>query len=514
MNYGTSNKYINYSVNSREHDVKIPENGSYVDVWMDVWRTNSGYTTHGNGTAYLRINGTQHSASITSGQKITSTAIRLITVNNVWIPHNSDGSKSISITGWISHDRFSSSEQGYTHTLTTIPRQASISSFTCATTYLNGLMTIKYNSKTSYTYYLRLSVPNVKAIYRTSLGTKSAGDQTVNYTFTAANLETIYNIYPNSDKATIGAVIETYNGSTKIGESNELTLILTMPDSVIPTFTGVTATGINLFNDLYLQSISSVKLNINGASGVYGSSIKKYSIKGDTFSYSGDKNEYTTTILEHDGNIVFTATVTDSRGRESSKKVTITVTPYHSPSIELKAYRCNSIGEESATDGTYIAVIANFSYSAVSGNSITTKDLKINGASKSTSFASGTKYVFGTYSIDSEHEVKVSVTDAVGKTSGYIIAEVPVATVGLDIVKNSNGKIISIALGRMFDKNKLNSLLVGFKMYLDNPNVSARINNQYKDIDLSKVLIVIDNQGNAIDLQGRSWVVLGTTDTY
>lgn len=513
-NYGTSNKYIVYSINSREHDVKIPENGSYVDVWMDVWRTNSGYTTYGSGTAYLKINGTQYSAGITSDQKITSTAIRLITVNNVWIPHNSDGSKAISITGWISHSRFSSSEQGYTHTLTTIPRQASMTSFTCATAYLNGLMTIKYNSKTSYTYYLRLSVPGVQQIYRASLGTKAAGDQTATYTFTASELETIYNLYPNSDKATIGAVIETYNGSTKIGESSESTLILTIPDSVVPTITSVTATGINLFNSLYLQSVSSAKLTINGASGVYGSSIKKYSIKGDSFSYSGDTNEYTTTVLEHSGDITFTATVTDSRGRTASKTVTITVTPYSPPSIELKAYRCNSSGLEDASSGTYIAVIVNFSYSAVSGNSIKTKDLKINGTSKSTSFANGTKYIFGTYSIDSEHEVMASVTDAVGKTTGYVVAEIPVATVGWDIVKDSNGKVVSIALGRMFDKNILNSFLVGFKMYLDDPVVGVNINDEYKDIDLSKVLVVIDNQGNAVDLQGRNWVVLGTTDTY
>lgn len=514
-NFGTTNKYITYSVNSTEHGVSIPSNGSYVNVWMDVWRTNSGYTTYGNGTAYLRINGTVYSAAITSSQKITSSAIRLITINNVWIPHNADGSKAISITGWISHDRFSSSEQGYTHTLTTIPRQASISSFTCAASYLNGAMTVKYNSKTSYTYYLRLSVPNVQQIYRGSLGTKAAGDQTATHTFTSAELQTIYNLHPNTDKVTIGAVIETYSGSTKIGESGELTLTLTMPISVVPSFTSVTAAGVNLFNSLFLQNVSSAKLTINGASGIYGSTIKNYAIRGDTFSYSGTTSSFTTGVLVHTGSITFTATITDSRGRTASKTVTITVTPYSPPSIQLQAYRCNSSGVADDSSGTYIAVIVNFSYSAVTGNSITAKSLQIDGTSKSTTFASGTKYVFGTYSISSSHVVKASVTDAVGKTTGYIQTEVSVATVGWDIVKDpTTGKIVSIALGRMFDKNYLNSFLLAFKLYLDNANVGVKVGSAYKDIDLSKVLIVTDSNGNATDLQGRKWVVLGTTETY
>ncbi|MCB5689585.1 hypothetical protein LIR30_20355, partial [Blautia wexlerae] len=60
-----------------------------------------------------------------TGQKITSTPIRLGTWD-VTVGPNADGSKAISVTGWISHSQFSSSEQGYTHTLTTIPRQANI----------------------------------------------------------------------------------------------------------------------------------------------------------------------------------------------------------------------------------------------------------------------------------------------------------------------------------------------------------------------------------------------------
>ena len=104
--FGTTNKYINYSVNSQELSYDINSNTSVVRIWIDVWRTNTGYTTYGNGTVYARINGTVYSVGIGTGQKITSSAIRLGTWD-VTVGHNSDGSKSIGVSGWISHDRFS-----------------------------------------------------------------------------------------------------------------------------------------------------------------------------------------------------------------------------------------------------------------------------------------------------------------------------------------------------------------------------------------------------------------------
>ena len=54
VTFGTSNKYINYSVNSQELSYDINSNTSVVRVWIDVWRTNTGYTTNGTGTVYAR----------------------------------------------------------------------------------------------------------------------------------------------------------------------------------------------------------------------------------------------------------------------------------------------------------------------------------------------------------------------------------------------------------------------------------------------------------------------------
>ena len=148
--FRTTNKYINYSVNSQELSYDINSNTTVVRVWIDVWRTNTGYTTYGTGTVYARINGGVYSAGISTGQKITSIPIRLGTWD-VTIGHDADGSKAISITGWISHSQFSSSEQGYTHILTTIPRQANITESSNFTDVQNP--TIKFSNPGGFAYF-------------------------------------------------------------------------------------------------------------------------------------------------------------------------------------------------------------------------------------------------------------------------------------------------------------------------------------------------------------------------
>ena len=44
--FGTTNKYINYAVYAQEISVNNSNNTSVVRVWVDVWRTNTGFTTY------------------------------------------------------------------------------------------------------------------------------------------------------------------------------------------------------------------------------------------------------------------------------------------------------------------------------------------------------------------------------------------------------------------------------------------------------------------------------------
>lgn len=440
MAYGTSNKYIVYSINTQQVVNDTNTNATWLKVWIDIWRTNTGYTTSGSGTVYCRINGTVYTAAISNAQAITSTPIR-IGEWDVTIPHQPDGTASISITAWFSHARFSSSEQGFVLTLNTIPRAANITNFQCSTNYLDGAMTVTYDSKATFTYYLRLSIPNVQQIYRASLGNQSSGSKTATHTFTSSELSTIYNLTKTTDKQQIGAVIETYNGGNKVGESSESILTLTLPTTIVPTLTSLTAVGVDLFNSQYIQGKSKVKLTANGAAGVYGSTITSYSFleSNNNFSSSGSSNTCTTDVINKAGTVTYKVIVTDSRGRTATKSVNITVIEYSAPTLNVDAYRCKSDGTMDVAEGNYIAVKATYTYTLVEGNSITSRSIKIDGVSKSTNFTSGTVYKYGTYSLDSEHTVVVTIQDAISSEPVTISRDIDIGTVVADFQKDCIG---------------------------------------------------------------------------
>lgn len=425
--FGTSNKYINYSVNSQELSYDINSNTSVVRVWIDVWRTNTGYTTYGTGTVYARINGGVYSAGISTGQKITSTPIRLGTWD-VTVGHNADGSKAISITGWISHSQFSSGEEGYTHTLTTIPRQANITESSNFTDVQNP--TIKFSNPGSFNMSVWLE-PNPNGPH---LAVRDNIPNTGSYTWELTDEER--NQLREACKGKTCTIrIGLYSNNKQWASYHDRTYTITNAN---PSFTSITATPVNPFGSLYLQGKSSIKLTVNGAKGIYGSTITTYSIKGGDYSYSGESNTYTTDVLSKSGDITFTATITDSRGFTASKTVKVTVTAYTLPTLTFETYRCDSSGTKDIIKGTYIYVKPTFTYCVITGNAIKTKSIKINNTGKSTAFNSGQGYVFSGYALNTTHEVEVSITDNVGNTV-TVIHDIDIGKVILNIPPHKNG---------------------------------------------------------------------------
>lgn len=446
--FGTSNKYINYGVNSQELSYDINSNTSVVRVWIDVWRTNTGYSTYGTGTVYARINGGVYSAGIISSQRITSTAIRLGTWD-VTIQHDSDGSKTISITGWITHSQFSSSEQGYTHALTTIPRQANITESSDFTDVQNP--TIKFSNPAGFQMSVWLE-PNPNGEH---LCQRDNIPNTGSYTWTLTEAER--NQLRQACKGKTCTIrIGLYSNNKQWASYHDRTYTITNAN---PSFTSITATPVNPFGSLYLQGKSSAKLTIVGATGKYGSTIISYAVAGGDFSYSGSANTCTTDILTKSGNITYTATITDSRGFTASKTITINVTAYSLPTLTFETYRCNSSGTKDMTKGTYIYVKPIFAYTAITGNAIKSKSIKINSASKSTTFNSGQGYVYGTYALSSTHKVEVSITDNAGNTV-TVVHEVGLATVIIHVPITKDG----IGFGRYCTLT--NQMQIGYTLNL------------------------------------------------
>lgn len=160
---------------------------------------------------------------------------------------------------------------------------------------------------------------------------------------------------------------DTYSGSTLLG-TKSVSITLTVPGSVVPSAGALSAT---LAEDtsgtgLYVKGMGKAKLTLSGASGAYGSSITSYTITGG--GWTTTNSALTTGTLASAGNITFTATVTDSRGRKASTTRTISVIDYTKPGVAVcDVYRCDADGNRKKA-GTYFAVEINASYSAITGN--------------------------------------------------------------------------------------------------------------------------------------------------
>lgn len=364
------------------------------------------------------------------------------------ITHNADGTKSfsLSIEAGVYTYAVSVTASG-THTLDTIPRASTVSA-TNANMGSASTITIT-RASSSFTHTLTYS-------FGSTTGTIVSKTTSTSVSWTPAL--TLANQIPNAVSGTCTITCNTYNGSTKIG-SKTCTLTLTVPTSVKPTMTSVTATRVD--GDvpaawaIYVQNKSKATVKINGAAGAYGSTISSYSISGG--GYSSTASSFTTGFLTSSGTITFTAKVTDSRGRVSdAKTVSISVIAYSAPSFtSYLSQRATSAGVVN-DDGTYIRGLISYSYASCSGKNTVTcatyykKSSASSWTNANKSFSSGTAFTFGggAISTESSYDVKYTITDAF--TTVTILDMVSTATVLMDFKAGGKG----IAIGKVSEKDK------------------------------------------------------------
>lgn len=214
---------------------------------------------------------------------------------------------------------------------------------------------------------------------------------------------------------------DTYSGSTLLG-TKSVGITLTVPSSVVPSAGKLTAavTEDTSGTGQFVRGMGKAKLTLSGASGVYGSTIKSYSISGG--GWSSNKSSLTTGILQAAGEITFTAVVTDSRGRSAQTTGTIKVIAYDKPGISsLSVYRCDASGAKKNA-GTYAAIEIKASYSAITGNTVTLKAAyKLTNASygSDTTLSNNGKTVIGSGALSASHtyDVRITVADKFNTTT-------------------------------------------------------------------------------------------------
>ena len=316
----------------------------------------------------ININGKVYSGYIPNYDGVSA-----VTLNSgsLTIEHNSDGKKDINISFSVSDTTGQSYTSGNasssgTMTLTTIPRASRLDSFSAND--IEGNFSANYTSfHSGFTNKLRLSIPNVLVIqtidnYVSGSSFKLTQD-TINY---------LYGYMNNTNSVKIGAVIETWNGNTKIGESSEIaiTCYIYNANPVLGTTSykdsNSTTIAITGNNQRIIRNNSNLVFTFGTAASQKGASISKYQVimagvtkerksAGNIDFGKVNLSNNTTAILK----------VIDSRGNTAQKEITVIIDNWELPSALIDIQRKNNFYSE-----TYIKADASFS-SLNSKNAIT-----------------------------------------------------------------------------------------------------------------------------------------------
>lgn len=427
--YNTSNQYIKWWLEVIEGSQSIVNNTTQVTVKLWIKRTNTGNKTEGHGTAYLTIDGTQYSKSITTAFSIVYTA-KVMFEKTVTITHNADGTKTLNVIGDITHSRFTTSAQTFSPVLTTIPR-ATTPICAALTLDVEGNISVAGRASSSFTHTLKYKVGSSAT---TTIVTKTASTS-VEFTPPVS----LANYVVNSATGVLVLTCETYSGASLVG-TKTINVSISVPANIKPSISAldiemissnVAISGWNVF----VKGYSKAKLTATAA-GAYGSTIKNYSFSvrknGAAFqSSSQSENEYTSALIAQTGeDITFVVTVTDSRGRTAYLETdAYTVYDYAAPSVSnIDVFRCNSVGDKDSAEGTYISAKGGYGIAAVDGNnSYTTKKIEYKRRSEATWIIgknnpdSDIAYVFGggNISVNYTYDVRIIVKDDVGNSAVY-----------------------------------------------------------------------------------------------
>ncbi len=176
------------------------------------------------------------------------------------VTHNADGGKTIyssaSCSGGGPVGPGEGSCGGYLQ-LTTIPRAASITTFTGSN--VDEDLSVGYTKYVNnWSYYLRLTLSDNTQIDRFLYNTSGT---TFRLSEAAKNI--IYNAAGNNDTITVKAIIETWNGSSKIGESSAISNTLNISRNIWVKVSGTWKRGIPYVNvnGVWKKGIPYIKIN-------------------------------------------------------------------------------------------------------------------------------------------------------------------------------------------------------------------------------------------------------------
>lgn len=479
---------ISWKVNSQN----VSNNTSNVTIRAQLVSTGSAYTIVSSATknGSLTINGAKY--SFTFNASLSGNQTKTVYTKTLDITHNNSGNKICSMScdlgiavtlGGTYYGTVSASGSGEFNSIPrTSPFSLNVSSAELGTTKI--IVTINRASN-SFTHKVIYKFGDINIIK-----TSSATD-TYSFTPDISDCSQI----PNTTSGTGTIVVETYSGDKLIG-SNSKNITLTVPSSIVPSISSLKAEVIDAGASTsfgYVKGKSRVKLTIVGAEGNY-SSISKYTIIGGNVNESSPS--VISNIIDTSGDIEYSAYVIDSRGRKSDVvTIKINVKDYTNPKItSFSSFRCLENGKLS-DDGTYLSTQAIFSYTVLSGATITSKvkfkETTATSWSTETNISNNQSVIIGGGNIatNKTYDVMITLSDGISTTT----RSVSVGTAFVTIDFKSGGK--GVAVGKSAEKDYLLDIAMELQMnsnklklttqYNENPGIGY--DNSSTDVFISNI---------------------------
>lgn len=227
---GGSNGHHTFYLNLSESNVDTANNRSTVNWNFQITGQSSWDFYDIGSTIVITINGTQvYNAYAQRSYGGSGTATWAS--GSIVVPHNSDGSKTISASFSYSQSSSSYYTPGNASgsgnmTLTKINRYAVTNSVTGSNIEEN--FSVNYTKYISnWSYKLRISIPSVKELERIDYPTSGTIFQ-----LSKATIEELYDRYPDTNTFNLGFRVETWNGNTKLSDGNEKIISCTKVDRI------------------------------------------------------------------------------------------------------------------------------------------------------------------------------------------------------------------------------------------------------------------------------------------
>ena len=457
--YGSTNKGWRLRLDWSITGQSIANNTSTLSLALWIY-DGSGYSQNeSSGEAYYILQGSKS----WSPYDYSSTGWYKLGSRSITVSHNADGTKSLALTaewdcGFDSSYTPRHLSLSETVTLTTIPRAstATVSGDTLGTALT---ITIK-RASSGFTHRLYYTCGQLsKQTIATGIGTSYSWTPPVSLAQQA----------PNAATVAVALLVETYNGSTYVGAST-LQLSLAVPTNVVPSLTVALSDPTNVSTTYggYVQLRSKLKVALT-ASGAQGSTIKTYSVKVGSI-YAGASATGTTDYLPDAGTLTVTCSVTDSRGRTTTKTQSITVLAYARPTVSaITAARCNADGtaNRAGTYGkvTFSGAITSLSAKNTAAYAVQYREVGAEDWTTAGRPAAGNydpADISAVFAADKSkrYEVRVVATDAF-ESIGSTLRDLPAAYALYHLAKH----LLSVGLGRLCDK--ANAIQVGLDAYFD-----------------------------------------------